>query len=410
MPPEGSLRGRITAAYVWLALAVCGLFALVAFFAVGEVEKHLVERRLDAFARWQFERATGDTSLPSGLAIHEAGAIPPGLRGLAPGYHEVGHEQGSWYVLAGRRPGGAPFVAVEDITDFERSKLEVMLGLAVAVVVSALLAALIGRLTAGRVIRPVTALAAAVQQDTLRDDTPALAYNDEIGVLARAFAARSAEQQRFLVRERLFTGDVSHELRTPLTVILGAAEVLSVRLRGQADALVAVERIERTAHEAAAKVSALLLLSRAPDTLDAPHLALRPLLEHEAQRCRPLLAGKPVTLVVDAPDEAWCFARPELVGMAVGNLLRNACQYTDEGRVIVRLRPGMIVIEDSGSGLPPAVRAQLFERFVRGRGDDAQGAGLGLAIVKRIVGHLGWEIVLEDIEAGGSRFTLSFPA
>ena len=47
---EKSLRGRIAAAYLWLALAVCAFFAMVVWFAVQEVEKHLVERRLESFA------------------------------------------------------------------------------------------------------------------------------------------------------------------------------------------------------------------------------------------------------------------------------------------------------------------------------------------------------------------------
>ena len=99
----------------------------------------------------------------------------------------------------------------------------------------------------------------------------------------------------------------------------------------------------------------------------------------------------------------------ELVGMAVGNLLRNACQYTDEGEIVVRLRAGLIVIEDTGPGMPPAVRGRLFERFVRGTDAEGQGAGLGLAIAKRIVEHLDWKIGLEERDGRGSRFVLSFP-
>lgn len=406
---ENSLRGRITAAYVWLALAVCAFFAVVAWFAVEEVEKYLVERRLESFAEWQLRRVDATADLPRGLTFHLGAAIPVDLALLGTGFHEVIDESRNWYVLLGKRTDGTPYAVVDEIGDLERIEREVMLSLAGGIVLSALLAALLGRITAGRVIRPVTELADAVQHDALHEGTPALMHDDEIGVLARAFAARSAEQQGFLARERLFTGDVSHELRTPLTVIIGAAEVLAVRLQAMPDLLAPVERIERTAKDTAARVAALLLLSRAPDRIDTPRLALQPLLEQEAERCRPLLAGKPVTLVVDAPEEVWVFGRDELVGMAVGNLLRNACQYTDEGEIVVRLRAGSIIIEDTGPGMPPAVRGRLFERFVRGTDAEGQGAGLGLAIAKRIVEHLGWEIELDDREGRGSRFALRFP-
>jgi signal transduction histidine kinase len=96
--------------------------------------------------------------------------------------------------------------------------------------------------------------------------------------------------------------------------------------------------------------------------------------------------------------------------MAVGNLLRNACLYTEQGRIEVRLAPGELSVVDSGPGLPPAVRAQLFERLVRGDAQAAAGgAGLGLALVKRIADHLGWCVELVASDAGGSHFRLRFP-
>ena len=352
-------------------------------------------------------RRRGSAARPG---LSPRGTIPGELGRLGAGFHEISDETHNWYLLLGQRDDGTRFAAIEDISDWERIEREVMLGLVAGMVLTALLAALLGRFTAGRVIRPVTELADAVKRDALREDTPALTHNDEIGVLARAFAACSAEQQRFLARERLFTGDVSHELRTPLTVIRGAAEVLAKRLQAWPELLAPVERIERTAKDTTERVAALLLLSRAPDHTDAPRLALRPLLEQEAERCRPLLAGKPVTLKLIAPEEVWAFGRAELIGMALGNLLRNACQYTDAGEVVVRLRPGSMVIEDTGPGVPAAVLEHLFERFVHGTDNDGQGAGLGLAIAKRIVEHLGWDIGLEDREEHGSRFVLRFPS
>lgn len=409
MRREGSLRGRILAAYVWLALAVCAFFALVAWVAVEEVEKYLVERRLEAFVEWQLQRVGASADLPRGIAFYEGAAIPAMAAPLGAGFHEISDESHDWYVMIGRRADGTPFAAVQDIADLDLIEREVMLGMAGGILLSALLAALLGRFTAGRVIQPVTELADAVERNALSDDAPALAHDDEIGVLARAFAARSAEQQRYLTRERLFTGDVSHELRTPLAVILGAAEVLSARLRQQPELLAAVERIERTATDTAARVSALLLLSRAPDRIDAPRTALRPLLEQEVERSRPLLAGKPVTLALDAPEEVWAYGRAELIGMAVGNLLRNACQYTSAGKVVAVLRAGSITVEDTGPGIPPELRTQLFERLVRGPAGDGPGAGLGLAIVRRVVEHLDWQIEFEVREDPGSRFVLRFP-
>jgi signal transduction histidine kinase len=137
---------------------------------------------------------------------------------------------------------------------------------------------------------------------------------------------------------------------------------------------------------------------------------LSPLVKQELERCAPLLKDKAVTTRLDVKDEVWILARPELVSIAIGNLLRNACQYTEQGTVTVSLETHCIVIEDSGVGLPESVRSRLFERFVRGHDESIAGSGLGLSIVKRVVEHLGWNIQLEDSPGGGSRFTLVFQA
>ena len=409
---DRSLRGRIVAAYALLAVAVCSFFAVVVFFAVQEVEKYLVQKRLASIAEWHLARQLRGIAaeLPPGLAVFAGSAVPASMRALPPGFHELAAGRRTLHVLVGTGGNGVQFAAVDEISDFERIEREVLRALGAGVLVSVLLAALLGRMTASRVIRPVTALADAVRQDALDERAPSIALNDEIGMLARAFAARTAELKRFLVRERLFTGDVSHELRTPLAVILGASEVLSARLGDRSDLAALVERIQRAARDTTDRVGALLLLSRAPDALDAPRLALLPLVQLEIERCSPLLSGKPVQLAFEQQEEAWTFARPELAGMAIGNLLRNACQYTEQGKITVRLKAGSLVIEDTGPGLPESVRAQLFERFVRGADDKESGAGLGLAIVKRIVEHLGWDIRIEASDSGGSRFVLSFPS
>jgi signal transduction histidine kinase len=198
-------------------------------------------------------------------------------------------------------------------------------------------------------------------------------------------------------------------LRTPLTVILGAAELLSAQLQEHPNLLNTSERIRRTALDMAERVTTLLLLSRSPESLDAPRVALTPIIQREIERCRPLLEGKPVSLILDAPSEACVSARPELVSTGVGNLLRNACQFTERGEVTIRLRAGSLRVEDTGTGIPDSVRERLFERFVHGQEGQGTGSGLGLAIVKRVADHLGWSIELQERSEGGTCFTLEFP-
>jgi signal transduction histidine kinase len=416
MPRKHSLRWRLVAAFVLLAVAVCAFFAGVALYVEQEMERDLMEARLRALAQWQQERqpmsgtAASSVDLPPGSAYLTGDAIPPALRTLDSGFHEIESDGRDWQVLIGTTLQGERFAAINDSTEFERIERDVALALGLGLFASAVLAVVLGGLMAGRIAKPLTQLAESVRTDSLDANPSLLERRDEVGELARAFDARTAELERFLMRERLFTGDVSHELRTPLAVVLGAADVVAARAGQQPELRAAVERIRRTAAEAADRVGALLMLSRAPESLEAPLVALAEIVEREAERCRPLLVDRPVELVVERRDPAWVEAPPQLASMAVGNLIRNACQYTEAGRIVVRLDCDRLVVEDSGPGLPDRVRAQLFERFIRFDDATSSGAGLGLALVKRICDHLMWTVQVDEVAGAGTRFTVRFPA
>ena len=406
---EHSLRRRIVAACVLLATVVGGVFAATTYVLIESVEHELIDARLSrAMVPLLESRRAGRAVVPP-VDLHFAtGAqLPAALRELATGMHEVEFDGHIQHVLlvdeAGQR-----LALIDDQRDFDRIEGIAFIVLALGFGAGLLLAVGIGQAMASRVIAPVTALAHAVQHDDLPQHPELLQAADEIGVLGRAFDAKTAELRRFLGRERLFTADVSHELRTPLTVILGAAELLALRLADRTDLQAAAERIRRNAADTGARVAALLQLARAPEATPREPLDLRQIVEREVERCRPLLDGKPVELTLDAPQPVWVQASAELAAIAVDNLLRNACAFTQQGAVRVQLSERALVVEDTGPGVPPAVRSRLFERFVRGD-DEAHhaGSGLGLSIVKRVADHLGWAIRLDDGRQGGSRFTLS---
>lgn len=411
MKPRLSLTKRIALSYVLLTIIVSSAFILVFYLAVEVIEYQVIDKRLANTASRLINTHSNNENptAPPEIRVLVDNDIPAELQQLPKGFHALTLKGRHVHVVL-RDHADHRYAVLQEVEEFEHTESVFLMSLGAGFIVSVLLAAAIGVFSARRVISPVTALADAVKRNATPRELPSLGANDEIGVLARAFADRTQELQDFLERERLFTGDVSHELRTPLTIMLGAAEILTTQLSHQPTQHATAERIRRVADETSQRLSALLLLARVPEKLGAPQTELNKLIESELDRCRPLLKHKPVECRFEWSERIKVRARPELAGIVIGNLLRNACRHTEEGTVRVQLATDRLVIEDSGVGLPINVRERLFERFIHGDNlPEHEGMGLGLSIVKRVVDHLGWSIRLETPQAGGTRFVLDFP-
>ena len=151
------------------------------------------------------------------------------------------------------------------------------LGLAVvlAFVLSRRLTGPLSRLTAAVESRSASYLQAGAQQEESAPPIPLTNLDDEVGVLARAIAAREEALHRFVQRESNFTGDVSHELRTPLTVMQGGLEILEMQLQRlpQSENLApVVQRLLRTTGRMSNTVHTLLMLARRPEEIEFHNL------------------------------------------------------------------------------------------------------------------------------------------
>ncbi len=407
MTPSESLSRRIVKAYLLFAVVFSLFFAVVAVVVVEGIEQRMVYDRLEGVATWALPRHAVrlPVDMPVGLRFYHGGDIPRALRGLTPGIHDIDVEGAGLQLLAGADKTG-PYVVVDHESDYEQVELAVFTMLLLCLLVFVALSVALGRFVARRFVRPIEVLSRAVL--ARRVDLPLLDSADELGILARAFHGHTSELKDYLERERAFTGDVSHELRTPLTVILGAAELVQRDTQERPGALAAARRIERAAREAAETVEVLLLLARAPASIEAEPIAMAALLRDEIAHYGALVAGKPVTLGFDGGADFTIVAPRRLVAAAVGNLVRNACLYTDQGRVGVAIDGHAVVVRDSGRGLPADVLSMLSAPASAHRLRGSQGTGLGLALVKRICRQLNAPLEVASAQGGGTVFKIEF--
>ena len=207
---------------------------------------------------------------------------------------------------------------------------------------------------------------------------------------------------------------------------MGASEVLASQLASDHYLSEFTERISTTAKETSEIISALLLLSRAPEKLDAPQTSINNIAVNELERLKYLLRYKTVTYTVVAEQEYSANVRPELLKMALGNLIKNAFQYTDDGEVKVTIDAEKITVTDTGLGIPESMMPLLYERFERlDQQNDStplstdlladdyasykvEGTGLGLSIVQRIMTHMGWQLTHQANTTGGSTFSIYY--
>jgi signal transduction histidine kinase len=200
-----------------------------------------------------------------------------------------------------------------------------------------------------------------------------------------------------------FIKHVSYELRTPLNTILGFAEHLSSGIPGelnprQSEYVADIVAGANTLTSLVNDILDLSLIESGALRLELTRIDLRTLLEDVAQHAREWAAKVELTLAVDVPDDAGQFlADDRRVRQIVFNLLSNAFKFTPRGGTItlsgrIQGEDVQIAVADTGPGIAPEVKANVFERFAaKSRSGQRAGAGLGLALVNRFVElHDGW--------------------
>lgn len=250
------------------------------------------------------------------------------------------------------------------------------------------------------------ALAAAVQQ--LRD------------ARANAEAANIAKSQ--------FLANMSHELRTPLNAIIGYTEILieDAEYENRTDAANDANKVRNSATHLLGLINEILDLSKIEAgkmEITREPTPLTDVLSDIMTSAAPLAAVNKNRLHLDIDsDRTLAWTDGFRLRQCLLNLMSNACKFTTEGDITVRLTLNQtnedarwfdISVTDTGIGISPEQQARLFKPFSQADGSTTRkygGTGLGLALTREMATLLDGDVFVQSEPGSGSTFTIRLPA
>jgi two-component system, NarL family, sensor kinase len=217
-----------------------------------------------------------------------------------------------------------------------------------------------------------------------------------------------------------FIATLTHDLKTPL---LGAQQTLWFFTQEQFGTItpqqqVVLETLQKSNYKQLALVDTLLAIYRndlSGLSLKKQRLDLDELCAEQIMALQELALSREIDLVYEGLDQAQCEVDDLQLSRVVANLVGNAINHTPRaGHVSVQLLWAQgeyrLLVEDNGSGIPPADLKRIFERFYQSENTrHMPGTGLGLYLARQIVEAHGGRIWAANRPEGGCLFGVSLP-
>ena len=218
-----------------------------------------------------------------------------------------------------------------------------------------------------------------------------------------------------------FVANVSHELKTPITSIKILAESLTAEenvpnelyREFMNDIITEVDREDKIIND----LLSLVKMDRAGSNLMIEKCDIEKMIEGIIKRLTPIANKAKVDLIFETIRPVVAEVDETKLALALTNIIENGIKYNKEGgsvTVTLDSEPMMfvIIVEDTGIGIPQDDIPNIFERFYRvdkSHSRDIGGTGLGLAIARgAILMHKG-AIKVDSVEGEGSRFDIKIP-
>lgn len=423
MKADASLLRRLTRAFTLQALLITLAAVLGVYLATQLLENVLIKKALQQEAGYFWEGRTQDPDFHLPDTAHLTGYLVDQntqhawMRDLSPGFHHLPTAEDLSVAYITER-NGERLVLLFDASQV--GELATYFGMAPLAVVLVLLYLSLWAAyrVSHRMFSPVAWLADKVDRlDPQAPDVTAFVpenlpagADQEVRMLARAISGFAERLDAFVAREQNFTRDASHELRSPITVIRIAAEMLLTEQELTQQEKNSVHRILRATQDMEELTEAFLMLARESERgLSMEPVCINDVVQEELDRVRVLIDKKPVEIHSSADCRLITNGSDKVLSVLIGNLLRNAVNYTDAGEIKVHIEAGEMVIEDSGVGIDTQLVGQVFQPFFRGSTTQRGGHGVGLTIVKRLSDRFNWPVVIDSAPDVGTRVVVQFP-
>lgn len=233
-----------------------------------------------------------------------------------------------------------------------------------------------------------------------------ISYNKMLERLSEAFEI-----------QRQFTANAAHELRTPLALMQVQLDLYNSASHpgNDADTLQTIKMVTEQNDKLNRMVKTLLDMSELQTVGRDDKIILDAIVEEVLADLEPLAVEKNIKLIGKCED-ATMIGSDILIYRLVYNLVENAIKYNHPlGQVTVtayqRNKHVYLSVEDTGSGIPKALRERVFEPFFRvdkSRSRELGGVGLGLAFVREIVRVHDGSICIKSGKTGGTIFEVTF--
>ncbi|MBI5588382.1 MAG: HAMP domain-containing protein [Deltaproteobacteria bacterium] len=240
----------------------------------------------------------------------------------------------------------------------------------------------------------------------------------ELKPLATSFNTMLGRLEESFAKQKQFLSDASHELRTPTSIIKSFCDVTLSRDRQSADYRESIKKIGDTVNRMCDIINRILVISRM-DTktiLFKPvRMDLRDIMRDVLKLIEPSAVNKGVVIKLNGPSVTVKGDREGLTEVFT-NIVENAIKYNrPQGKVDIDISESqggaVVVVEDTGIGIPEGETEKIFDRFYRvdaSRGVTV-GSGLGLSIVRTIVEAHGGRVEVKSEVGKGTTFTVYIP-